>query len=178
MKFGYQTNTWGGVVGHPAGVTSIKVLFYLTYGSDERALRDIAAAGYAGFEIFDGNLQRYADDPTSLKRSMDETDLTLIAVYRGWSPNQTDQNRARAEPANLWSTENLCGAGGQGHAMWQEAGCSTGARSWDRGLPLSSTTTVGTALAPRALTSTPTGHANGDAASVPIRQPLASRPAI
>ncbi len=24
MKLGYQTNTWGGVVGHPGGVTSIK----------------------------------------------------------------------------------------------------------------------------------------------------------
>jgi hypothetical protein len=24
MKLGYQTNTWGGVVGHPAGVTCVK----------------------------------------------------------------------------------------------------------------------------------------------------------
>jgi inosose dehydratase len=35
MKLGYHTNTWGGVVGHPAGVTSIKALFYLTNGSNE-----------------------------------------------------------------------------------------------------------------------------------------------
>jgi len=27
MKLGYQTNTWGGVVGHPMGVTSIKDLW-------------------------------------------------------------------------------------------------------------------------------------------------------
>ncbi|GAC1407959.1 MAG: sugar phosphate isomerase/epimerase [Chloroflexota bacterium] len=83
MKFGYQTNTWGGVVGHPAGVTSIKDLFYLTYGSDDRALRDIAAAGYQGFEIFDGNLQRYADDPSTFKSYISETNLDLIAVYSG-----------------------------------------------------------------------------------------------
>jgi inosose dehydratase len=83
MSYGYQTNTWGGVVGHPAGVTSIKDLFYLTYGSDEKALRDIAAAGYDGFEIFDGNLARYVDDPTPLEGWMRETGLTLIAVYSG-----------------------------------------------------------------------------------------------
>ena len=29
MKLAYQTNTWGGVVGHPAGVTSVKDLYYL-----------------------------------------------------------------------------------------------------------------------------------------------------
>jgi len=83
MSYGYQTNTWGGVVGHPAGVTSIKDLFYLTYGSDEKALRDIAAAGYDGFEIFDGNLERYADDPTPFEGWMRATGLTLIAVYSG-----------------------------------------------------------------------------------------------
>jgi len=83
MGFGHQTNTWGGVVGHPMGITSIKDLYYLTYGSDERALRDIAAAGYDGFEIFDGNLQRYFDDPASFERLVQETGLTVIAVYSG-----------------------------------------------------------------------------------------------
>lgn len=83
MSFGYQTNTWGGVVGYPAGVTSIKDLYYLTYGSDEQALRGIAAAGYQGFEIFDGNLVRYVDDPAPLEGWMRETWLTLIAVYSG-----------------------------------------------------------------------------------------------
>ena len=32
MRFGHQANSWGGVVGHPVGVTSIKDLFYLTPG--------------------------------------------------------------------------------------------------------------------------------------------------
>ncbi|WP_256200939.1 hypothetical protein [Thermoanaerobacter thermocopriae] len=27
MKIGYMTNAWGSVVGHPAGVTSVKDLF-------------------------------------------------------------------------------------------------------------------------------------------------------
>ncbi|MGG1680276.1 hypothetical protein ACIFOT_31900 [Neobacillus sp. NRS-1170] len=44
MKLDYQTNTWGGIVEHPAGVTSVKELYYLAYGSTEEALKDIAAA--------------------------------------------------------------------------------------------------------------------------------------
>ncbi|MCL6547507.1 MAG: sugar phosphate isomerase/epimerase [Alicyclobacillus sp.] len=83
MKFGYQTNTWGGVVGHPAGVTSIKDLFYLTYGSDEEAIADIHAAGYEGVELFDGNLQRYATDPELFRGWLQQYNQQLIAVYSG-----------------------------------------------------------------------------------------------
>ena len=63
MRLSYQTITWGGVVGHPVGVTSIKDLFYLANGSTEAAIRDIAHAGYAGVEMFDGNLRQYEDRP-------------------------------------------------------------------------------------------------------------------
>ena len=45
MKLSCHTITWGGVVGHPVGVTSVKNLFYLANGSTEQALRDVAAAG-------------------------------------------------------------------------------------------------------------------------------------
>ncbi len=83
MKLAYQTNTWGGVVGHPAGVTSIKDLYYLTPGSMEEALRDIAAAGYAGFELFDGNLVAYADREDDLRGLMDELGLALVGIYSG-----------------------------------------------------------------------------------------------
>ncbi|GMA64576.1 sugar phosphate isomerase/epimerase [Alicyclobacillus fastidiosus] len=83
MKFGYQTNTWGGVVGHPAGVTSIKDLFYLTNGSDEEAIADIAATGYQGVELFDGNLVRYADNPNQFVELLDKYHQNLIAVYSG-----------------------------------------------------------------------------------------------
>ncbi|PNY79234.1 sugar phosphate isomerase/epimerase family protein [Deinococcus koreensis] len=83
MKFGYQTNTWGGVVGHPAGVTSIKDLFYLTPGSDEEALRDIAAAGYSGVELFDGNLVAYEGRENVFKGYLKAGNLSLIAIYSG-----------------------------------------------------------------------------------------------
>ena len=83
MRLSYQTITWGGVVGHPVGVTSIKDLFYVAHGSTEAAIRDIAAAGYAGVEIFDGNLRQYEDRPADLRRLLDDAGLVLVAVYAG-----------------------------------------------------------------------------------------------
>ncbi|WP_309570592.1 sugar phosphate isomerase/epimerase family protein [Deinococcus sp.] len=83
MKFGYHTNTWGGVVGHPAGVTSIKDLFYLTPGSDQEALHDIAAAGYRGVELFDGNLMAYRGREDEFRSLLKAGNLSLIAVYSG-----------------------------------------------------------------------------------------------
>ena len=78
MKLGYQTNTWGGVVGHPAGVTSVKDLYYLANGSTEEALNDIAReAGYKGFEMFDGNLMQYQDKPEEFIKL-----LELFSIYR------------------------------------------------------------------------------------------------
>jgi inosose dehydratase len=83
MKLGYQTNTWGGVVGHPAGVTSIKDLYYLANGSTEEALKDIAEAGYKGFEIFDGNLMQYKDKKEEFLNLINNYSLKLIGVYTG-----------------------------------------------------------------------------------------------
>ncbi len=83
MRLSYQTITWGGVVGHPVGVTSIKDLFYVANGSTEQALQDVAAAGYEGVEIFDGNLRQYEDDPAVLKRMLADSGLELVAVYAG-----------------------------------------------------------------------------------------------
>lgn len=83
MKLAYQTNTWGGVVGHPAGVTSVKDLYYLTPGSTEQALEEIAAAGYSGFELFDGNLMQYADRPEAFRALMERTGLSFVGVYSG-----------------------------------------------------------------------------------------------
>jgi inosose dehydratase len=83
MSLGYQTICWGGVVGHPAGVTSVKDLYYLANGSDEQALREIAAAGYDGFEMFDGNLQSQVDNPSRFEGWLRETGLQLVAVYSG-----------------------------------------------------------------------------------------------
>ena len=83
MQLSYQTITWGGVVGHPVGVTSIKDLFYLANGSTEVAIRDIAQAGYAGIEMFDGNLRQYEDRPDDLRRALDTAGVSLVAVYSG-----------------------------------------------------------------------------------------------
>lgn len=79
----YHTNAWGGVVGHPAGVTSVKDLHYVSPGATVEALDDIAAAGYAGCELFDGNLAEYRERPEALRRELDERDLQLVAVYAG-----------------------------------------------------------------------------------------------
>lgn len=83
MKLGYPTITWGGVVGTAGGVTSVKDLFYRTNGSTEQALRDIAAAGYTGTEMFDGNLLDYEEDPETLLGWLRETNLELVGVYTG-----------------------------------------------------------------------------------------------
>jgi len=83
MKLAYQTNTWGGVVGHPAGVTSVKDLYYLTNGSTEEAFADIAAAGYAGVELFDGNLMQYAANEQVFRDLLSRRNLTLVGVYSG-----------------------------------------------------------------------------------------------
>jgi inosose dehydratase len=83
MKLGYPTITWGGVVGMPGGVTSVKDSFYLTAGSTADAFRDIAAAGYAGTEVFDGNLLEFIDEPQRFTDLLEETGLTLVGVYTG-----------------------------------------------------------------------------------------------
>jgi inosose dehydratase len=83
MKLGYQTNTWGGVVGHPAGVTSIKDLYYVTPGSTGQAVRDIADAGYQGIELFDGNLMQYEDRPQVFKELLQQHGQELVGVYTG-----------------------------------------------------------------------------------------------
>src|SRR3954468_18070817 len=62
MRFGHHANSWGGVVGHPVGGTSIKNLFYLTPGDTLATLGAVADAGYDGLELFDGNLAEFADD--------------------------------------------------------------------------------------------------------------------
>jgi inosose dehydratase len=83
VRLGHQANAWGGVVGHPVGVTSIKDLFYLTPGDTLATLREVAAAGYEGIELFDGNLGEFAEDPGRLRDALDESGLALIGTYSG-----------------------------------------------------------------------------------------------
>ncbi len=83
MSVACQTITWGGVVGHPAGVTTIKDLWYVAYGTDDVAIHEVAEAGYDGVELFDGNLQRFEASPQKLEKLLDDTGLVLLAVYSG-----------------------------------------------------------------------------------------------
>ena len=64
-------------------MTSVKDLCYRSYGSIERAVSDIAAAGYAGIEMFDGNLFDYADRPEELQGLLFDAGLELASAYTG-----------------------------------------------------------------------------------------------
>jgi len=83
MKLACQTNAWGGVWGDPVGVTSIKDLFYRSPGSIERAPGDIAAAGFDGVEMFDGDIVEYADRLGELRALLDRNGLQLVGAYSG-----------------------------------------------------------------------------------------------
>lgn len=83
MKIGYSTITWGGVVGHPAGVTSVKDLFYRSNGDVRAGFADIASVGYSGTEVFDGNLAEFADRPQELLDALKKANLELVSVYTG-----------------------------------------------------------------------------------------------
>lgn len=83
VRLAYQTITCGGVAGHPVGVTSIKNLFYVANAPTEQALRDVAAAGYDGVELFDGNLVEYEGREDELGTLLSELALQLVAVYSG-----------------------------------------------------------------------------------------------
>jgi len=108
MRLAYQTNTWGGVVGHPVGVTSIKDLYYLANGSTEDALRDIATAGYEGAELFDGNLMQYADSAADFTALLDNGGLSLVGVYSGANFIFAD-----VLPEELWRIENAARLGSE-----------------------------------------------------------------
>lgn len=128
MKLGYQTNTWGGVIGQPLGVTSIKDLFYQAPGSTEQAVREIAAAGYDGFEVFDGNLMAYAARPAAFRSLVQETGLEFAGLYVGANfiyaeilPEELERiGRAVALAAELGGQNLIVGGGAVRAAGWRE----------------------------------------------------------
>ena len=83
MKIGYSTITWGGVVGHPSGVTAVKDLFYRANGDTIEAISDISSSGYQGTEVFDGDLAAYSDRPDVLLEALKQAKLELVSVYTG-----------------------------------------------------------------------------------------------
>ena len=119
MRVGYHSITWGGVTGDATGVTSVKDLLYRVPGDMHRALRDIAAAGYEGVEMFDGNVADFAERPDQLHALLAETGLTLVGVYTGANfvyddalPDELYRVRRAAELARTFGAEQLVVGGG------------------------------------------------------------------
>lgn len=81
MNVGYMTNSWGTCAGNPAGVTSIKDLFYISTGSDEEAMKAISQAGFSKIEMFDGNLSQYRGKKSKLFELLARYSLRLSAIY-------------------------------------------------------------------------------------------------
>jgi len=119
MRLGYHTITWGGVVGDATGVTSVKDLYYRANGSMEQAIRDIAAAGYAGTEMFDGNVAAYADRPDELRELLGRSGVELVSVYTGANfiyadalPDELHRVERAAELAARFGARRLVVGGG------------------------------------------------------------------
>jgi inosose dehydratase len=74
-KLAYHANCWGALGGDAVGVTSNTQLTYRTFGDMDKAIHDIAAAGYEGTEIFDANLLDYAPNNFA--------GIDLVAAYSG-----------------------------------------------------------------------------------------------
>jgi inosose dehydratase len=133
VQLAYHSITWGGVVGHAQGVTSAKDLYYLAYGSMEQAVRDIAAAGYTGTEMFDGNLAAYADRPDELRGLLSDNGVELVSVYTGAGfvypdvlPDELDKVRRACELAATFGASRLVVGGGARRAA------ATPASDYDR----------------------------------------------
>jgi len=84
MRYGYNIQTWGSLMAHPLGVSSVKDCVYTSQVSDlEVTLRELAQAGYEGFEMFDGDLLFYEKNPQKLRELMEEVGLMPSGVYSG-----------------------------------------------------------------------------------------------
>ena len=119
MRLGYHSITWGGVVGDPTGVTSVKDLYYRANGSMVQAIKDIAAAGYEGIEMFDGNVADYAGRPQELRQLLAGAGLELISVYSGANfiytdilPDELHRVQRAAELAETLGAQHLVVGGG------------------------------------------------------------------
>jgi len=108
VRLGYCANAWGGVYGHPVGVTSLKDSWYLTPGDTLATLREVAAAGYEGVELFDGNVAEFAEDLAVLSDGLDAAGLTLVGVYTGANlvyPEILGEELWRVRQASRWAAE-------------------------------------------------------------------------
>lgn len=79
----YHANCWGPLGGNAVGVTSVTELSYRTFGDMEKAIGEIGEAGYAGTELFDGNLLDYEGRLKDLSRALKTAGVKLVGVYSG-----------------------------------------------------------------------------------------------
>ena len=83
MKFAYEANAWGGVVGTPGAVTDLGSGFYETPGDVKRTLELIAQAGFSGVELFDGNLLPFENSSEEFAEAVHASGLEVTGVYSG-----------------------------------------------------------------------------------------------
>src|SRR5579871_2763756 len=119
VRFAYQANCWGPLGGNAVGVTSIGQLTYLTYGDIGRAIAEIAAAGYQGVELFDGNVLDHPGGAKALRAALDGAGVKLVAAYSGANfvfpdivGEELDRIARAADAAAGLSAEHLVVGGG------------------------------------------------------------------
>ena len=119
MRIAHHTITWGGVTGHPVGVTSVKDLYYLSQGSITEAVREIGDLGYEGTEVFDGNLAAITQDPQPFLDALAESRVELVSVYSGANfvyadvlPDEMARLRRACELAQQFGASRLVVGGG------------------------------------------------------------------
>src|SRR3954451_22562962 len=119
MRLGYHTITWGGVVGNPVEVTSVKDLYYRANGPMDRAIKEIGAIGYEGIEMFDGNVADFAERPAELRGLLAEAGVELVSVYTGGNfiypeilPEELSRVTRAAELAEQFGATSLVVGGG------------------------------------------------------------------
>lgn len=124
----YHANCWGPLGGNAVGVTSITQLTYRTFGDMERAVREIAEAGYTGVELFDGNLLDYERRPGDFRKVLDDAGVVLVAGYSGANfifadilPEELARIERAASVAAELGAEHLVVGGGAKRARGRDA---------------------------------------------------------
>lgn len=128
VRLAYHANCWGDLGGNAVGVTSITQLTYRTFGDMDRAISEIGAAGYEGVELFDGNLLDYEGRYDTLRTTLGNAGVQLVAVYSGANflfKDILDEELARIERAASaaaeMGAEHLVVGGGAKRAKGRQA---------------------------------------------------------
>ena len=83
VKLGYMTNAFAPLAGTGGGVTCMKEIGYLTMGPEDDLIRRVSEKGFKYFEIFEGNIVKYENEPDVFQAIMDRYEMKLLGVYVG-----------------------------------------------------------------------------------------------